>query len=1076
MDHGTLTIYSASAGSGKTFRLAAIYLARLFRSRYAYRKILAVTFTNKATAEMKGRILDQLHCLASGDRSDYLEDLIKETGKSEENIRLEAGEILFAILHDFSRFSVCTIDAFFQKVIRAFAREHGLHSGFSIELDYSEILSSAVDEMIASSAGSEQLRNWLKNYIEANLDDEKTWNLKDEISKLAEELFREKFKILSSDEKTKLEDKEFLVSYIGKLRALRYSFESELKNLGQKCMRIFSDHGLSDDMFYYKSKGVPGFIRALAEGSINEPNSYVRLALTDPPRWASGITDPSLENASEKGLADTLRKAILFYDRDIKVYNTAEAILKNVYALGILSDVLRKIRDISTAGNNFLIADAGELLSLITGGDQAPFIYEKIGNRFENYMIDEFQDTSFLQWKNFRTLIDESMAGGHDNLVVGDIKQSIYRFRNSDWQILGQMKDEIQGNERLVGIPLKTNWRSRLNIIRFNNSIFSFIPASIDRSALKEGYKLNFSSLYSEAVQEDPGRKPGGYIRIEFIDDEKDNSDQGNCTGRRKITKRWQETVLEKLPHVIETYLDKGYKPSDIGILVREGREGTAVMNTIIEYNNYLQQDKRRINIVSNDSLMLSNSHAIIFIISTLKLLDDPDDSISMAQMVRFYLLSTGHLNADNIPLNTTGFSAGKNNYLPEGYEVFLEQARRMTLFEATESIIGFFGLGKFAWNVSYLSAFQDWVLNYSGNKNADFKSFLEWWDTTGSSKSVILPATSDAVKIFTIHKSKGLEFGVVLIPFISWNLGHKASQHPVLWLKPQSSPFDELGIVPVMYQKGLLETIFANDYLQEKYAAYLDNLNLLYVAMTRAIDAIYGFAPESPGSANGIAGLIKEAVSTEENLAGKSGISTAVFYNRETRIFEFGEIPEIIGGYSENITIPAGSYLVSARPESLRLKLHGENYFTAEGEDKVRKINYGNMMHEIFEGIGTSDDIPEAVRRLVLEGKITESESALLEIKLKALVSTPVASEWFKPGIKVLKEAGILLPSGTTLRPDRVIIKDKAATIIDFKFGQENPEHAGQVKRYGKQLKEMGFKDVDAFLWYVDRNKIIPV
>ncbi len=1076
MGQGTLTIYSASAGSGKTFRLAGIYLARLFKSKYSYRKILAVTFTNKATAEMKGRILDQLHCLATGARSEYLTDLINETGKTEPVLRHEAGEILFSILHDFSRFSVCTIDSFFQKVIRAFAREHGLHSGFSIELDYSEILSQAVDQMIASAAAGGQLGKWLENYVTANLDDEKTWNLKGEIMKLAEELFREKFKILSSEEKSKLEDKDFLLDYISKLKSVRFSFESDLKKFGEKCMKIYSDYGLSDDMFYYKTRGVPGYIRALEGGKFPEPNSYVREALADPPKWASGAIDHALQKAIENGLESALRGAVDFYNQNLEAYKTADAILKNIYALGILSDVLVKVRDISSSGNSFLIADAGELLSLITGGDQAPFIYEKIGNRYENYMIDEFQDTSRLQWNNFRTLIEESMGNGHDNLVVGDVKQSIYRFRNSDWQILRQIKDDAGDNRRIINKPLKTNWRSRSNIIKFNNSVFSVIPVQLDRSALSDEYLLKFSELYQEAVQEDPCNRPGGYVRIEFIEDEKEDEDSTDRRSGKKIRKSWRETVLEKLPGVIETYLDKGYNASDIGILVRESRDGADVLNTMIGYNNSLPPGRKRFNIVSNDSLLLSNSHAVIFVISALRFLDDPDDMISMALMVRFYLLSCGKENSDNVALITTGFGEGKNTLLPEGYALFLEHARHLTLFEATESIIGFFGIGKYPWNVSYLNTFQDLVLNFSGTKNADFKSFLDWWETTGSSKSVTLPSANDAARIFTIHKSKGLEFGVVIIPFISWNLDHKISQHPVLWLKPGVAPFSTLGIVPVRYLADLKKTIFADDYLQEKYAAYLDNLNLLYVAMTRAVDSIYGFAPESPGPNSGIAGVLKEALITEENFAGDRGFPTGNFYNIETRVFEFGEFALVRKESPGNVNSITGSYIVSSRPGSLRLKLHGENYFSKGSQALTSKISYGNLMHEIFEGIDTQEDIPSAVKRLVHEGKILESESDLLESKLKTLISGPVVSEWFRPGIKVLKESGILLPSGNTLRPDRIIINNDTAVIVDFKFGGENPQHASQVRQYCKLLNGMGFKKTDAFLWYVDINKIVTV
>jgi len=540
MGNGTLTIFSASAGSGKTYKLTGIYLTSLFRSRYNYRKILAVTFTHKATAEMKSRILDNLHKLAVGEESEYLNDLIIETGRKEEWLRNEAKEILNAILHDFSRFNVSTIDSFFQKILRAFTREVGLHSGFTVELDHDTILSSAVDEMIASSAGDSQLKNWLTKYAMSNIDDEKSWNLKEAIVKLSEELFKEKFKILSLDERTKLEDKKFLLEYIEKIRAVSSSFENDLKVFGKRADDLFIKFGLSDDMFYRKGQGVPRFVKLLISGVASVPNSYVREIENDPPRWSTGEPSPQLQAALNDGLDKTLLEAINYYDQNIVGYNSARAVLSNIFALGILPDILKNVHLITNSENQFLLSDAGEFLSLITGGDQSPFIYEKVGNQYENFMIDEFQDTSVIQWKNFNPLIENSMAEGYDNLVVGDVKQSIYRWRNSDWQILGSFLKRKIDNERFLSKPLTTNWRSRSNIIFFNNRLFTVIPEQIDEALSGDSLQESFRELYSEAVQTDPGKKEGGYVRMEFIPNEKEKS--------------WEKTVLERLPSIIESF------------------------------------------------------------------------------------------------------------------------------------------------------------------------------------------------------------------------------------------------------------------------------------------------------------------------------------------------------------------------------------------------------------------------------------------------------------------------------------------------------------------------------------------
>ena len=1079
MNRGTLTIYSASAGSGKTFRLAKIYLTHLFRSRYNYRKILAVTFTNKATAEMKSRILDQLYFLANGGKSEYLEDLITETGKSEEKIRGEAAELLFSILHDFSRFSISTIDSFFQKVIRAFARETGLHSGFNVELDHSIILSSAIDEMIASSADDPELRNWLTDYVLRNLEEEKTWNLKAEITKLAEELFREKFKILSETERGKLEDKSFLRNYIGNLRALISSIEKRIEDFGKELEDIYIRFQLTDDMFYSKSRGIPAFIKSLINGIILLPNNSVRLILGDNPRWSTKEPSPQLLCAISGGLEGTLREAITYCDNNFTLYNTAKVIYSNVYALGILSDVLNKVRKVASDENSFLISDAGELLKLITGQDQTPFIYEKIGNIYENYMIDEFQDTSSLQWNNFYPLIDESMGRGCDNLIVGDIKQSIYRWRNSDWRILADLKNNQVDNRRLFSIPLVNNWRSSSGIVRFNNTLFSVIPFQADRSFSTAGFRSDFVSLYSGSVQSDPGKRKGGYIRLNLVDEDPQGKENCDSNGYEKGSKSWKENVLDRIPGVIETFQDHGYQASDIGIIVREVREGEAVVRRMIDYSNNCSPDRKsRYNytVVSDDSLSLSSSHAIDFIIATLRVICDSEDMISRALMVRFYRMSTGDMDAGKIGLYSEVLRDGTHGYYPEEYEQFLGKMRNRPLFEITESIISYFDLGRYPGNVAYLDTFQDQVLNFSRSKSSDADSFLEWWDTTGSKKSISLPSNQNAARILTIHKAKGLEFKVVILPFLSWNLDYIPGKQPVLWIKPAVPPFNELGIVPVRYSSNLASTFFEDDYHKEKYSSYIDNINLLYVAMTRAKDALYGFVPGNAGKSSTIAAIIKNALASHENPADSQGLVLNKYFDSNTGVFEYGKIPVNTDRQDENEVIISESYTVNSRPESLKLRLHGKDYFAPSLEITRNKINYGNLMHEAFEAINTPDDIPSALRKLIREGKIAESEHDDIENKLNVLISSPAVAGWFAPGINILKEAEILTPSGSTKRPDRVILKEGKTIVIDFKFGEENQMYNEQAEQYRSLLSEMEYRNIEAFLWYADKNKIVKV
>jgi hypothetical protein len=312
-----------------------------------------------------------------------------------------------------------------------------------------------------------------------------------------------------------------------------------------------------------------------------------------------------------------------------------------------------------------------------------------------------------------------------------------------------------------------------------------------------------------------------------------------------------------------------------------------------------------------------------------------------------------------------------------------------------------------------------------------------------------------------------------VILPFLSWNLDHKTSRQPIIWVKPPY-PFNDLGIVPVKYSSGLSETVFAGSYYEELYSSYLDNVNLLYVAMTRAIDAMYGFVPDKPGPYNAIAKIIKEALFSDIIPPGESGFLMSRFYDSEKKIFEFGEIPVHLFKTEDKKDITLDSYAVNEKPKSLRLKLHSENFFSSDNEAVRQKISYGQIMHEVFEGIDSHEDIPGTVRKMVLEGKIEGSESEQLIIRLRNIISEPPASEWFMPGNRLMKEAGILLPSGSIKRPDRIVFKNGRAVIIDFKFGEENSRYVSQIKQYQNILIEMGYRNTEAFIWYVDNNKIV--
>ena len=1073
MGNGTLTIYNASAGSGKTFRLTVVYLSFLIRNKFNYRKILAVTFTNKATAEMKGRILDQLFCLGSGIKSDYMAPLIRETGKNEEEIRAKSAEILDLILHDFSRFSVNTIDAFFQKLLRAFAHEAGLGANFSIEIDHKLILNKAVDNLLQSCATDNSIRKWLTEYTLSNLEDEKSWNLRNEILRLSDEIFRESYKVLSFEERERLEDKNILLQYIASLKALTGSFENFIKSRASLCLLIFDKHNLSDDMFFQKSRGIPKYIRDSVSGKVQSPNNYVREVLSDPPVLVKGVPHASLQAAINDNLAEEVRAIIRYYDSNVVNYNTAKAILKNVYALGILSDVSHHVHLLTTENNTFLLSDAGAFLNQLTDGDQAPFIYEKTGSSYEIFMIDEFQDTSTLQWNNFRPLIENSMSEGHESLVVGDVKQSIYRWRNSNWENLAGLTRQAVGNSRLRAESLLTNWRSRSEIIKFNNALFSAITGNLDLKFIDEDLPEKFTDIYSDVVQTDPKEDSGGYVRIEFIDG--DSEDEITNTDNNEVITDWKDKALGKIPGIIERAQDNGYKASDIGILVRHRKEGEDVIRVITEYASQSppeKLEKYNYTILSGESLTLANAHGVSFVISVLRVINNNNDQISRAATLRYYFLATGLDNTNDFIVNTPAQgSEAIHRYMP-WLESLLNKGASMPLYELVEEVIGLSAIGQFPGWAIFLSTLQDTVLTYPDRNKSNLAAFLEWWDSTGSSRSVILPEGAEASRVFTVHKSKGLEFGIVIIPFLSWNTEPKPTQFPIMWENPTVTPFNDIGLVPVKYGSDLPGTIFAESYRQEKFSSILDNLNLLYVAMTRARDAMFGFTCNSPTHLNGISKLLTEALKNPGNdypvnwLFGK--------FDPNRNIFESGSLPVKEFKLTFKPEIAINEYVVSAKPESLRLKLHGENYFTGAEDENRKKIRYGRLMHELFEKIVVADDLANALNTMMLEGRIGPEEKVNLENRFMELIKTEKVSEWFDPGNIVLNEASILVPGGEIRRPDRVVIRNKTVIVIDFKFGEQSGSHINQVVKYKNLLHEMGHERVEGYVWYVDESKIV--
>ena len=1071
-----LTVYRASAGAGKTHKLTGEYLTLLFTGPGAFRRILAVTFTNKATDEMKTRIVDELYNLASGRKSDYVELLKSAYSLTEIQVRKQAAQILIDILHDYSAFNISTIDRFFQQTMRAFTREIGLQGGYGIEMDQELVLTTAIDNLLSDleKPESKDLLGWLLRFAEDKIESGGEWNLRKDIMALSREVFKESYKAFSEAVGRDIEDKKALEDYKNELYGIIRSVEATAKELGERGLAILNKYGLKVTDF--KGGRSPlTLLDRLVQGEMKEPSAtFIGLADNLDGCFTKTVslgTRQIIGCAFEDGLNDCIKGIISLFG-NLTAYNTAREIVRYYYTLGILTDVSRQIAAYREEKNVMLIADTTELLSKVIEGSDAPFIYEKTGTHVDHYMIDEFQDTSGMQWNNFRPLIEESLAHSRDNLIVGDVKQSIYRFRNSDWKLLDEQVQADFSPEVVHEETLKDNWRSCRNIVEFNNALFTTLPGvlqavyneALSVSSLSEEQRAAFftkiMSAYDKSFQQvpPPFKQKDGHVRIEFLsgDNEKD----------------WKEEALGRLPGVLEKLQDNGYALKDIAILVRTNQEGAQVADTLLAYKEEHPSNRYNYDIISDEALFVSGSTAVRFMVSLLRYLKNPEDRTNEQIALYSYQVLKGRFGVE-----TPAFP-------PEVVSV-LQILSRQSLYEITEGLFRLFA-DDFPENEQvFVQAFLDMVSEYTQKESADLNRFLKWWDETGCRKTIATPDGQNAIRILTVHKSKGLGFKVVIIPFGDWEIDHKPTKPVILWCHPEEKPFDRLHLVPVRYGQSLGKTIFAGDYFKERLHAFIDNLNTLYVAFTRSKDELIVFSPrpkkmkDATGEVEKIstltdalwAGLRTDMPDTRE---GEKLISLPAAFDTETGVFELGDwwhpVAKEENGDIQEIGM---ARLSSISPDDrLQLRLHGKGYFF----DNARR-KHGALMHEVLSCIRTRKDIPQSVERYHQEGVIDKEEAIALVARLEELLNLPEAASWYDGTARVLNEVDILFGKGLSKRPDRVMITGNRVVVVDYKFGEHaDQRYHSQVRNYLKLIRQMGYDEVEGFLWYVELNKIEAV
>lgn len=1071
-----LTVYRASAGAGKTHKLTGEYLTLLFSSPGAFRRILAVTFTNKATDEMKSRIVDELYHLASDRKSDYVDLLTSVYSLTEQQVRKQAGKILIDILHDYSAFNISTIDRFFQQTMRAFTREIGLQGGYGIEMDQELVLTTAIDNLLSDleKPESKELLGWLLRFAEDKIENGGEWNLRRDIMSLSREVFKESYKAFSEEVGKDIADKDALDAYKNDLFAIIRSVETNARELGERALAVLTKYALKTTDFKGGSRSPMTIFEKLAQGEMKEPTATF-IGVADNLDACFTKTMPAglrqiISCAFEDGLNACIKGVVSLF-QNLTAYNTAREIVRYYYTLGILTDISRQIAAYREDKNVMLIADTTELLNKVIGGSDAPFIYEKTGTHVDHYMIDEFQDTSGMQWNNFRPLIEESLAHDRDNLIVGDVKQSIYRFRNSDWKLLDQQVQADFSSEMVREETLKDNWRSCRNIVVFNNALFTIVPGvlqslyneTLSASSLtekqQEAYLTKIMAAYTKSYQHvpEPFIKKSGHVKIEFL-----SGDEG---------KDWKAESLERLPGVLEQLQDNGYALKDIAILVRTNQEGADVADTLLTYKEAHPSERYNYDIISDEALFVSGSTAVRFLVSVLRYLKNPDDRTNKQIALYSYLVLTGRFGSDLLDF-------------PSDMQVALQALSRQSLYEITEGLFRLFAADFRENEQVFIQAFLDMVSEYAQKESADLNRFLKWWDETGYRKTIATPDAQNAIRILTVHKSKGLGFKVVLIPFGDWEIDHKPSKPVILWCHPEEKPFNRLHLVPVRYGTGLGNTIFAEDYFRERLHAFIDNLNTLYVAFTRSKEELIVFAPRPKklseiGEVERIvtiadalwAGLNVFVADTRE---GEKLIPLLDSFNKSEGVFELGSWwHPAVKEEENNVEEIAMTRLSSISPDDrLQLRLHGKGFFF---DNEQRK--HGALMHEVLSRIRTPKDIPFAVETYRLSGIIDKEEALSLTSRLEELLSVPAVAPWYDGSSRVLNEVDILFGKGRSRRPDRVMIADGHVVVVDYKFG-EHPDkrYHSQVRNYLKLIREMGYEKVEGYLWYVELSKIEAV
>lgn len=1055
---GKLLVYKASAGSGKTFTLAIEYIKLLIEDPTVYKNILAVTFTNKATAEMKERILNQLYGIstANDESEPYFNKIKEDTQYSERRIRENAAKALHNIIHDYGKFRIETIDSFFQSVMRNLARELELSPNMNIELKKEDIVANSIDNMLHKLDSKSPLLTVVMNYIRDKIDDGKKWNVTEEMNKFSMNIFNEDYAEIGKKLRDNVYDTDIIVRYKKHLTDVRKEVLQKMSDACDEFYSLLQQNNLKDSDFKGGAvRGISSYYRKLKNGNIDNDivNKTVESCLDTPEEWVTKTNDRRLEIISVVSshlmphliATEEMRKKMSY------IYNTCELSLKNINNLQLIAHIDKEIRLFNKEKNQILLSDTNMLLHSIIQDEDSSFVYEKIGTNIKHIMIDEFQDTSMMQWRNFKILLFEALSHQDNNsLIVGDVKQSIYRWRNSDWKILNNLEDNVNHVEVDVR-TLDTNRRSESNVIQFNNKVFTHCIKNVDSQ------HTELINAYRDVVQKTPKTNSNGYVRVQFFEK------------NAKQTDDYQTLTFASMKEQLEQIFASGVRQQDVAILIRYNR-------VIPEVASFLEKECGY-KVVSNEAFRLDSSLSVNLLMDCLRYIADNKDEISLSQIALSYQKGVlGNIIGDDV--NSILYNRQSTSFIPTDFFERMNTLKQMPLYDLIEELYKIFELQKVSGQDPYIFSFFDSVIEYLRNNDIDLSAFIKYWEDNLSSKTIPNEQV-DGIRIVSIHKSKGLEFHTVLIPFCDWRF-ESSRNKPILWCKVKDDDFKEIEYMPISYDKKMENSVYSEEYLNEKMQIYVDNLNLLYVAFTRAGKNLFVWSAieKTDNSISTVLYSSMLSVCSEEGVSLDEG----VYEVGELMGVEQKEKKQSTNKLEQRAEMRTVGMYCSNRQSKFKQSNNSAKFIKGDEETTFdsQYINRGKMLHSLFSTIRCKDDIPKSVDNFVKMGIIKSGEERK-EVETLAFnaINNPKVSDWYSSDWQLFNECEILTIEGNEFirkRPDRVMIKGKQAIIVDFKFAKPSNKYKKQIEDYKQLLTKMGYEDVRGYLWYVDDGEIVNV